>query len=196
MGNRYGYQEEVNFKPAMRTIEGFVSVGTGGLLNYPDAYPVFPIATGATGVAGQTGVPRFTLPNAQATAGVPTGWQGGYSGSYGLFGAGVAGIQRVATGLYCIGLQDDWVALDSCQAQPVLGATGCTGLDSAVLAHTVGWGNTVATGGFTLPQFGVMNPKNQIWIQFNSGAGLPADVPGGGGFFLTLMLRDTLVGVR
>lgn len=194
MANRYGYQYTLQFKPKMASIEGFVSIGTGGLVNYPDAYPIFPVATGATGTAGQTGAPRFLMPG-QATAGVPTGWSGGFSGCIGLIGAGVKGIQRVATGFYAIGLEDDWCALDSFNATVFTGATGSTGIADLVTQHTVGQGNTVMTGGYTLPVFPGPNPKNMIYVQFHAN-GPAVDIPPGGGIFLDIRLRDSLSGVH
>lgn len=210
MANRYTYQFNGSFKPKMNQIEGFVSVGTGGLLNYPDAYPVFPVATGATGGLGQqTGAPRGLMPG-QVTGGVPTGWQGGFSGAVGLFGAGVDGIQRVGTGTYAIHLSDDWTRLDSIQVQGFAGASGVgTGalnppgfsgsyqqdIGWVLLQHTVGAGNTVATGGMTLPVFPGMNPKNTIWIQFTQG-GINSELNQGAGFFIDLRLRDSLAGVQ
>lgn len=195
MANRYQYQFGGNLKGKMTNIEGFVSIGTGGLLNAPPAYPVFPIATGATGVAGQSGPPLNLMPG-QATAGVPTGWGGGgFSGVQGLIGAGVKGIARVATGLYAIGLEDDWVALDSVQVNPYAGGTGATGIDSWLLNHTVGLGNSIATGGYTLPLAPGNNPKNMLWLQFHS-LGTPADIVAGGGFHLQIRVRDTLSGVH
>lgn len=191
--NRYAYQFNVGYKPRMVSIEGFVSIGTGGQLNYPDPYPIFPVATGATGTAGQTGAPRFVLPG-QATAGVPTGWQGGFSGVISMLPAGgIAGIQRVATGLYCIQLSDDYVRLDSVQATPYSNATGVTNISDIVVQHTVGLGNSVATGGMTLPVYPGPNPKNCVWIQFHA-SGTSVDLPGGGGFFLDVRLRDSLSG--
>lgn len=192
MADRYGQQVQNSFKPKMWAVEGFVSVGTGGQLNFPDPYPIWPSATGPTGVAGQTGAPRGLMPG-QSTAGVPTGWQGGFSGCVGLLGAGIQGIQRVATGLYAIVLSDDWYRLDSVEANPYLGATGATNLNELVIGHTVGYGNTVQTGGVTVMQQGVMNPKNTIWIQFHA-SGTQAELPAGGGFHLDIRLRNSSAG--
>jgi hypothetical protein len=180
---RYEYQFDNSFKPMACSIEGFVSVGTGGLLNCPDACGT-----------GQTGAPHFPLPG-QATAAVPTGWQGGFSGCIGLLGAGVAGIERVSTGTYEVQLEDDWAALDSAKAQPILGAKGCTELAAHILMHTIGIGNSMATGVPTAPQFPGMNPKNTIWIQFTNSAAMPSDIPPGGGFFIDVQVRDSLAGV-
>lgn len=118
-----------------------------------------------------------------STARTPTGWVGGFSGAVGLFGAGVAGISRVATGAYNIQLSDDWVRLDSVQVKEVIGATGAfSNIDSVVSYHTVGLGNTTAN-------------KNQIVLQFHNN-GAPVDVPSGGGFFLDIRLRDSLAGAQ
>lgn len=192
MANRYTYQFNGSFKPKMSQIEGFVSIGTGGLLNFPDAYPVFPVGTGATGAAGQTGVPRGLLPG-QATAALPTGWVGGFSGTLGMFGAGVQGLQRVATGFYALQLSDDWVRLDSIQVTPYTNATGVTNISDLVVQHTVGLGNTVQTGGLTMPNFSSSNPKNTIYIQFHA-SGNQVDIPLGGGFWVDIRLRDSLNG--
>lgn len=210
MANRYTHQFNGSFKPRMNQIEGFISIGTGGLLNCPDAYPVFPVATGATGgIVGsvQTGVPRGLMPG-QATAGVPTGWGGGFSGTVGLIGAGLDGVQRVGTGLYALKLSDDWVRLDSVQvsylASPsgvptmIGGQVGFSGspnqpLDWFVAQHTVGQGNTVMTGGVTLPLFPGGNPKNTIWIQFGRSA--PAELSNSDGFYIDIRVRDSLAGV-
>jgi hypothetical protein len=212
MGNRYTHQFNGSFKPRMVQIEGFVSIGTGGQLNWPDAYPIFPVATGATGgLAGsvQTGAPRGLMPG-QATAGLPTGWQGaGFSGCVGLLGAGLDGVQRVGTGLYALKLSDDWVRLDSIQvsyqagpsgiATGVAGSAGFSGspnqpVDWYVVQHTVGAGNSVTTGGVTLPFFPGPNPKNTIWIQFGRSA--PAELGNSDGFYIDIRVRDTQSGVQ
>lgn len=200
MANRYQYQFNGSLKPKMSQIEGFVSIGTGGLVNAPDAYPIFPVGTGATGISGQTGVPRGLLPGS-ATAGVPTGWQGGFSGVIGMLGAGLAGVQRVATGAYVLVLQDDWAHLDSVQVIPLGGfatvavGTGGTGVGVSIVDHTVGLGNTVATGGVTGWLGAGVNPKNEIFIQFVSeSSGLPVDLTKGSGFFVDIRLRDSLAG--
>lgn len=211
MANRYTYQFNGSFKPKMSQIEGFVSIGTGGLLNAPPAYPIFPVATGPTGgyqTATQTGAPLFVLPG-QATAGVGTGWQGGFSGCVGLMGAGVLGIQRVATGLLAVVLQDDWVSLDSIQCNILSSPSGTPtgavlpGFSGAyqqdlgwfVAQHTVGQGNTVTTGGVTGFFVPGPNPKNTIWLQFMQG-GSTSDLAPGAGFFLDIRVRDALNGVR
>lgn len=194
MANRYSYQFSGNLKPKMTNIEFFVSVGTGGQPNYPDAYPVFPVATGATGAAGQTGVPRGLLPG-QATAGVPTGWAGAFSGVIGGLGAGLAGIQRVATGTFVAQLQDDWKMLDSVQVLVHAGVTGGTAVDAKIIDHTVGIGNTIQTGGVTGWLGNGVNPKNRIWIQFvQTTSGLPVDLGLGAGFFVDIRVRDSLSG--
>jgi hypothetical protein len=208
MANRYTYQFNGSLKPKMNQIEGFVSIGTGGTVNSPLAYPIFPVATGATGLAVQTGPPLFPLPG-QATAAVPTGWQGGFSGCVGLIGAGVQGVQRVGTGLMAIGLSDDWVSLDSLQVniqtspsgtptgpiQP--GFSGCYQADLGwcIAQHTVGLGNSVVTGGYTGFFNPGPNPKNMIWLQFTQG-GQNADLPAGGGFYIDIRVRDSLAGVH
>jgi hypothetical protein len=193
MANRYTHQFNASYKPQMKQIEGFVSVGTGGQVNFPDAYPVFPTATGPTGVAGQTGVPRFLQPG-QATAGVPTGWVGGFSGLVGLIGAGVAGVQRVATGAYVVQLSDDYVSLNSVQVD-LLSATA---MDWSVVDHTVGLGNSIATGGVTGWLGAGLNPKNRIFIQFFSASSpsYAADIVPGGGFWLDLRLKDSTSGTQ
>lgn len=210
MANRYRYQFNGSLKPQMNQIEGFVSIGTGGTVNAPLAYPIFPVGTGPTGgyqTAIQTGAPLFLLPG-QATGGAPTGWQGGFSGCIGLIGAGVQGVQRVATGLYAIGLQDDWCALDSVQVDLFAGQSGLAtgamisgfsglyngGVDWYITQHTVGLGNTIQTGGYTLPVL-QGNPKNMIYLQFGSN-GPAVDLPAGGGFFLDIRLRDSTAGVH
>jgi hypothetical protein len=124
MANRYTYQFNASFKPKMMQIEGFVSVGTGGLINTQTA----------------SGTLYGLLPG-NATLGVPTGWVGGFSGTIGLLGAGVKSVVRQATGVYALQLEDDFVRLDSVQAMPV----GVTGVDVSVLSHTVGLGNTTAS---------------------------------------------------
>ncbi len=208
MANRYTYQFNGSFKPKMNQIEGFVSIGTGGLLNVIPAYPIFPVGTGATGIAGQTGAPLAFMPG-QATAGVPTGWQGGFSGTVGLYGAGVDAVARVATGLYAIKLSDDWTRLDSINVNYLTGPSGVyTGtigtigfsgspnqsVDWNLVQHTVGLGNSVVTGGMTLPVFPGMNPKNTIWIQFTKQG--PYELNNSDGFYIDLRLRDTLAGVQ
>ena len=213
MANRYTYQFNGSFKPKMSQIEGFVSIGTGGLLNFPDAYPIFPVATGATGgVAGsvQTGAPRGLMPG-QATASSPTGWVGaGFSGCVGLLGAGVDGIQRISTGLYAIKLSDDWARLDSIQvtyqATPsgiptgTVGQVGFSGSPNApvdwyLVQHTVGQGNSVVTGGMTLPFFPGPNPKNTIWIQFGRQT-TAYELNNSDGFYVDIRVRDSLAGVQ
>ena len=213
MGNRYTHQFNASFKPRMHQMEGFISIGTGGLVNSIPAYPIFPVATGATGgVAGsvQTGVPLGLMPG-QATAGVPTGWQGaGFSGVIGLLGAGAQGVQRVGTGLYALQLSDDYVRLDYIDinfvASPSGIATGALnppGFSGSyqqdvgwyVTQHTVGLGNSVATGGMTLPVFPGPNPKNTIWIQFTQG-GMTTELANSSGFFIDIRLRDSLAGVQ
>jgi hypothetical protein len=203
MANRYTYQFNGSFKPKMSQIEGFVSIGTGGMVNFPDAYPVFPVATGATGIAGQTGAPRGLMPG-QATAGTPTGWSSGFSGVVGLYGAGLAGIQRVSTGAFVFQLSDDWVRLDSIQLDILSGASGgamnasasgALGIDWSIIDHTVGLGNSIGTGGVTGWLGAGNNPKNRIFVQFvNTVNGLPADLPLSSGFFVDIRVRDSLVG--
>lgn len=162
MANRYQYQFNGSFKPKMSQIEGFVSVGTGGLPNAQTASgTVYGLLPGST------------------VLGVPTGWVGGYSGTQGLYGAGVSSVARIATGVYNILLSDDWVRLDSCQVMPV----GATGLDPTILTHTVGLGNSTAT-------------KNIITIAFTSTTGAGADLPSGAGFTIDIRLRDSLAGAQ
>ena len=108
-----------------------------------------------------------------------------------------------------IGLSDDWVALDSVNCniltspsgtptgpiQP--GFSGCYQQDLGwqVAQHTVGLGNTVQTGGYTLPVFPGPNPKNMIYIQFTQG-GQTVDLPAGAGFFIDIRVRDSTAGVH
>lgn len=192
MANRYSYQFNASLKPKMAQIEGFVSIGTGGQLNAPVIFPLSASGT-FTGGSQQTGYLSMALLPGQATAGLPTGWQGGFSGCWGLLGAGVAGIARVGTGMYAVQLQDDWCRLDSCQVEPYLGATGLTNLSAAVVYHTVGLGNSQLsnTGATGVSMGGTM--KNQIVIQFQNN-GLGADHGAGGGFFLDIRLRDSTAG--
>ena len=209
MGNRYSYQFNASLKPKMSQIEGFVSIGTGGLLNYPPAYPIVPVATGATGTLGQTGAPLGLMPG-QATAGVPTGWQGGFSGAVGLIGAGLDGIQRVGTGLYALQLSDDWVRLDGATINLFAGASGGVPTGGVtpgysgmfqqdmgwyIKDHTIGLGNSIVTGGMTLPVFPGGNPKNRIYLQFTQGSA-PADLANSSGFWIDLRVRDSLSGVQ
>jgi hypothetical protein len=159
----------------MSQIEGFVSVGTGGQVN----------------AATASGTVYGLLPG-QATAAVPTGWVGGFSGCIGLLGAGVAGVKRVATGLYVVKLEDDWVRCDSVQLTTF--NTG-TAVDYTILENTVGYGNSIATGGMTALQSSGNNPKNEIFIQFySSGQVLAQDIGSGGGFYLDIRVRDSLSG--
>jgi hypothetical protein len=66
-------------------------------------------------------------------------------------------------------------------------------VDWNLVQHTVGLGNTVMTGGMTLPFYPGMNPKNTIWIQFTKQG--PYELANGDGFFIDLRLRDTQSGV-
>lgn len=196
MANRYQYQFQGGMKPKMTNIEGFVSIGTGGLPN-----SVVGISSG--GVLAASGTYFGTLPGC-ATAGVPTGWNGTFSGAIGLYGAGVDGIARIGTGLYSVHLSDDFVRLDSCQVEPVLGANalsngGATGVDSfaaQVVYHTVGLGNTVTTGFMGASGLVGENLKNQILIQFCAAATptVASDLPLSAGFFIQLRLRDSFAG--
>lgn len=186
MANRYNYQYDLSYKPKMVQIEGFVSVGTGGQVNFPDQSGLGTPSGGSV----STGLPRGLLPG-QSTQGLPTGWLGGFSGCIGLLGAGVEGVQRVGTGLYALQLEDDYVRLDSVQVQLHNAGTGMT---HQIVDHTVGLGNSLATGGMT----GVVagnNPKNTIFVQFLvSSTNLPGDIKSGGGFSIDLRLRDSLSG--
>lgn len=171
----------------MAQIEGFVSIGTGGQVNFPDQSGIGTPSGGSI----STGAPRGLLPG-QATAGVPTGWYGGFSGCIGLLGAGVAGVQRVATGTYALVLQDDWVRLDSCQINVVGNGTA---VDWLIKDHTVGLGNSIATGGLTGYVSAGNNPKNTIFIQFFAGASaLAQDLDRSSGFSVDIRLRDSTVG--
>ncbi len=159
--NRYTYQFNASFKPRMAQIEGFVSVGTGGLPN----------------AATASGTVYGLLPG-NTVLGTPTGWVGGFSGTVGLYGAGVASVARQATGTYAVLLSDDYVRLDSVQVQ----AVGATGVDATVLKHTVGLGNSTAA-------------KNVITIAFaSSSTGQGVDLPSGAGFFLDVRVRDSSAG--
>lgn len=170
----------------MAQIEGKVSIGTGGLLNN-----VVAIASGGS-IAGNSGTYWAAQPG-QATPGAPTGWMGGYSGCQGLLGAGVAGISRLATGLYAIQLSDSYQRLDSCQVEPIVGANVATSLSAEVLFDTVGQGNTIATGGMTGPFGSGNDTQNRIFIQFQT-LGVGCDLPLGGGFYVDIRLRDGLAG--
>ena len=207
MANRYGYQFGVDLKDKMTNIEGFVSVGTGGLPNSVVAIP-----SGGS-IAGNSGTYWGLLPS-QATQGVPTGWVGTFSGTWGLYGAGVAGVQRIATGLYSLLLQDDWVRLDSVQVMAVggavlpgvsggIGSTGVNGVsggswDISIPYFTVGAGNSQTTGA---QGSGIGNQlKNQVLVQFSQnsavgGTGVSAavavDLPLSSGFFVSLRVRDS-----
>ncbi len=195
MANRYGYQFQGGLKPKMTNIEGFVSIGTGGLPNAVVG------VQGTTGMAS-SGTYLGLLPGC-ATAGVPTGWQGTFSGAIGLYGAGVAGVSRVGTGLYSVQLSDDWVRLDSCQVEFVGGAsaetnggaTGVLDIGTEIAYYTVGLGNTVTTGlgGGGVSGLAGENTKGQILVQFNL-AGVAADLPLSSGFFIALRLRDSFAG--
>ena len=209
MASRYQYQFQGGMKPKMVNIEGFVSIGTGGLPN-----SVVAIASGVgnlTTIAGNSGTYYGLLPGCPTT-GVPTGWQGTFSGAIGLYGAGVAGIARLATGLYSVLLSDDYVRLDSVQVIPVggqiaennggttgfLGGGAQTGIGMNVTIpyHTVGLGNSVTTGsmgsnGISSGLIG-QNLKNQILIQFSAGAAV--DLPLSSGFFIAIRLADSSAG--
>lgn len=185
MANRYTYQFNASFKPKMAQIDGFVSIGTGGMVNFPDQQGIGTPSGGSV----STGLPRGLLPG-QATAGLPTGWLGGFSGVLGMLGAGLAGVQRITTGTYALQLSDDWVRCDSVQILPFNAGTA---LDVQVLENTVGLGNTIATGGMT----GIVtgnNPKNTIFIKFTTAAALAQDLDRSSGFYVFLRLRDSLNG--
>lgn len=187
MANRYSYQFNASLKPKMSQIEGFVSIGTGGQVNYPDQNG---LGT-PSGSSVSTGAPRGLLPG-QATAGVPTGWLGGFSGVIGLIGAGVDGVQRVGTGLIVVHLSDDWVRCDSVQVTPFNPGTAVSVL---VKENTVGLGNSIATGAVAALLSAGNNPKNEIFIQFtSSSSGLAQDLQSGGGFSIDIRLRDTTSG--
>lgn len=225
MASRYGYQFNAGYKPKMVNVEGFVSIGTGGL---PNSVVGLQTSSGLS----TSGTYWGTLPGCP-TAGVPTGWNGTFSGAIGLYGAGVAGVARIATGLYSVMLSDDYVRLDSVQITPLYAAVmenngGSTGIinsyDANIVYHTVGFGNTVTTGAISqsnasgVANTNVMsglvgqNLKNQVLVQFSVSApsgslggtgtlagGTPniaADLPNSGGFFIALRLRDSLAGVQ
>lgn len=162
MSSRYAYQFQGGSKARMTNIEGFVSVGTGGMVNT--------ITASGTSWGLTKGV-----------SGVPTGWQGGYSGVIGLYGAGVASVARTATGTYAVVLQDSFVRLDSCQVQYFSGSSGTSqGLAEYVVSDTVGLGNSN------------VSTQNTIVIQFaNLVSGVDNDIPAGGGFYIDIRVRDT-----
>jgi len=168
----------------MSQIEGFVSIGTGGMLNTE-------VRT-ASGTVG-SGTYWASLPDGfgSATPGAPTGWVGGFSGTYGLLGAGVQAVGRLSPGLYAVQLSDDWTRLDSCQITYVGGSTGAvaSGTWADIVWHTVGLGNSQTTG-----PLGSLHLKNQIIIQFSLDDVASADLPLGSGFFLDIRVRDTLAG--
>jgi hypothetical protein len=167
MANHFGYQFNAGCKPKMVNIEGFVSIGTGGMVN----------------AATASGTTYGILPGAP-TGGVPTGWQGGFSGVIGLYGAGVQSIARTATGTYAVVLDSNYTRCDSVQVTYYAGASGSAqGLDYYITSNTVGAGNTVAA------------TQNTIVIQFESGTtGVDVDVPASAGFYIALRLRDNYVG--
>lgn len=193
MAQRYGYQFQNGMKPRMTNVEGWVSIGTGGLPN-----SVVGIASG--GQLASSGTYYGILPGA-ATAGAPTGWKGTFSGTVGLYGAGVAGVARVGTGMYSIMLSDDWVRLDSVQLQVGNGLQNAAGgataaanvIVSEVVTNTVGYGNTVTTGFAGASGLVGLNLKNQIIVRFTS-SGTGVDLPSGGAFYVQLRLRDTQAG--
>lgn len=158
----------------MAQIEGFVSIGTGGMVNSATA----------------SGTVYGALPG-QATAAVPTGWQGGFSGTIGLYGAGVQAIQRVGTGQYAVLLSDDYVRLDSFTIQPVGNGTA---VDYSIKDHTVGFGNSIQTGPLAAFVSPGNNPKNTIFINFVSPTAAAIDLDKGAGFFIDLRLRDSMAG--
>ena len=163
----------------MTNIEGFVSIGTGGLLNSVVGYNT------ASGTLVSSGTYYGVLPGS-SVAGAPTGWAGTFSGAIGLYGAGVDGISRTGTGSYSVHLSDDWYRLDSVQVTPVGGASLVAGVWSGPLDivgdvsyHTVGFGNSEAA-------------KNNIYIQFYSpSTGVDVDLPLSSGFFIAIRTRDT-----
>jgi hypothetical protein len=197
MANRYQYQFQSGMKPRMSNIEGFVSIGTGGLPN-----SVVAIASGGS-IAGNSGTYWGLLPGC-ATAGVPTGWAGTFSGTWGLYGAGVDGVARLATGLYSVQLSDDWRRLDSALVQVeygaiqlagggATGAGGVSALDGQIVYHTVGFGNSVSTGFLGTSGLPGAQTKNQIVIQFSNPNSI-VDLPINSGFYINLRLRDTQSG--
>jgi hypothetical protein len=188
LANRSLEQFQYGFKNDMVEITAFVSIGTGGLVNAPDQFGLGTPSAGSV----STGPPRGLLPG-QMTAGVPTGWAGGFSGVQGGLKQGIAGIQRVSTGTYAIQLEDDYVALHNCQVQPMTNAPGCTSISDLLIGHTVGVGNSVTTGGLTAYVFPGPNPKNTLWIQFHA-SGNQVDIPLGGGFYIQLNLKNSFVG--
>ena len=185
---RYQYQFNGNFKPRMINLEGFISIGTGGQVNFPDQNG---LGT-PSGLSVSTGAPRGLLPG-QATAGVPTGWLGGFSGVIGALQAGIAGVQRVGTGLICVKLQDDYVRCDSVQVNVFQPGTS---VDYYIAENTIGLGNSIATGGLTGILAAGNNPKNQIWIQFVSPGStpVPVDLNISAGFYIDIRLQDSLSG--
>lgn len=199
-GRFYRNQFDTSYKGDEYQIEGFVSIGTGGQVNSLQQY----VGTGSPSPGSPaTGVPYGLLPN-QATAGVPTGWAGagGWSGTWGLYGAGVDGVGRVSTGVYCIQLSEGFVRLDSVQVElfgcgtgiPGAAASGAT-WSAQVLDHSVGFGNSLATGGMpTGPIVKGNLPKNMILISFVPGHFPASDLPLSSGFHLDMRLHDSLAG--
>lgn len=190
MANKYSFQFNASYKPKMAQIDGFVSIGTGGQVNFPDQSGLGTPSGGSV----STGLPRGLLPG-QSTLGVPTGWQGGFSGCIGLLGAGVQAVQRVGTGVFVVQLDSDYVRLDSCQIMPLTGGVS-GGIDANIIDHTVGLGNSISTGGMTGFQARGNNPKNCIFIQFSGALGTPVDLASGSGFFLDIRVRDSLSGAQ
>ena len=203
MANRYTYQFPQQFKPKMAHVEGFVSIGTGGLLNTPLQFPT--TASGvATGGFLQTGFLGMALMPGQATAGVPTGWQGGFSGALGLYGAGVQAIARIGTGTIAIQMSDDWVRCDSVQVEPYIGITGSptgtasgtnlTAFGAAVTLNNIGLGNSQAVPTGSTGALIGGNLKNVLVLQFYNG--IEKDLPSGGGFYISFRLRDSTAGAQ
>jgi hypothetical protein len=162
MANNYGFQFPTDQKPHMWDIEGRVMVGTGGL---PDA----------TTASGTT-----------YGAGTPSGWQGGYSGMIGLIGAGIASVQRSATGTFKLNLAEGYAKpVNSCQVTILSGVTGYAGA-SGLLIPFVNYMNVgQGAAGVTSTNPGV------ICISFVScSTGLLQDLPPAAGFMVHIRLCD------
>lgn len=174
MADRYLRQFTKTYQVGMVGIQGYIGVGTGGSVN-------------AATASGTTWGPFLN----QASGSIPTGWQNnitvssgpanlggyGFSGVQGLYGAGVNGVARIATGIYNIQLSDSFYKCDSVQVSQFV-ASGVATLDTAVIGNTVGYGNTAAG-------------NNIITIQFTSSiTGVGVDIANGGGFYVDIQLRN------
>ena len=160
MADRYLNQFDKNYQRGVVHVQGYVGVGTGGMVN-------------AATASGTTWGPFLSQPSGS----VPTGWQGGFSGTQGLYGAGVAAVSRISTGIYNVQLSDSFYKCDSVQIGQFV-ASGVASADVAVIANTVGYGNTASNA-------------NIITIQFTSSTtGVGIDLANGGGYYLDISLRN------